>query len=114
MFKRKVMKENFAQQEIILVTATSFSSRPFGEINERLQYEGQTPKEKMKSACRNGLLPYMLPEIFGHRSLNTKLYLWEMSGESLFIELKPGTVFEELEMAFSIDPHSFMALQKFS
>jgi hypothetical protein len=105
------MKTNSTQQEILLVTGTSFSSRKFCETSEGLNYNQLTEKEKLEAACRNGLLPDMLPEIFKQHSINNKLYLWKMREGSLFIELKFGEIYLELEMEFSIDPYSFLAMQ---
>jgi hypothetical protein len=104
------MKTNSSQQEILLVTGTTFSSRQFykssGQPNDQL-----TEKEKLEAACRDGLLPGLLPEIFEEQSINKKMFLWKMREGSLFIELKSGKVFLELEMEFSIDPYSFLAVQ---
>jgi hypothetical protein len=104
------MKTNSTLQEILLVTGTSFLTREFCETSDGINYNHLTEKEKLKVACWNGLLPYMLPEIFEQHSVN-KLYLWEMSEDSLFIELKSGEIYLEVEMQFSIDPHSFLPMQ---
>ena len=105
------MKTNSTQQEILLVTGTSFSSREFCETSDGLNYNHLTEKEKLEVACWNGLLPDMLPEIFEQHSVNKKLYLWEMREGSLFIELKSGEIYLEVEMQFSIDPYSFLPMQ---
>jgi hypothetical protein len=105
------MKTNSTQQEIFLVTGTSFSTRKFCETSEGLNYNQLTEKEKLEVACRNGLLPEMLPELFEKDSRNKKLYLWKMKEGSFFIELKFGKIYLELEMEFSIDPYSFLATQ---
>ena len=105
------METNSTQQEILLVTGTSFSSREFCETSDGLNYNHLTEKEKLEVACWNGLLPEMLPEIFEQHSVNKKLYLWEIREGSLFIELKLGEIYLELEKQFSIDPYSFLPLQ---
>ena len=105
------MKTNSTQQEILLVTGTSFSSREFCETSDGLNYNHLTEKEKLEVACWNGLLPDMLPEIFEQHPVNKKLYLWEMMEGSLFIELKLGEIYLELEKQFSIDPYSFLPVQ---
>ncbi len=104
------MKTNSTQQEILLVTGTSFLTREFCEKSEAVNYNHLTEKEKLKMACWNGLLPDMLPELFEQTSIN-KLHLWEMSEDSLFIELKSGEIFLEVEIQFSIDPYSFLTMQ---
>ena len=105
------MKTNSTQQEILLVTGTSFSSREFCEDSDEPGYNQLTEKEKLEVACWNGLLPDMLPEIFERHHVIKKLYLWEMMEGSLFIELKLGEIYLELEKQFSIDPYSFLPLQ---
>jgi hypothetical protein len=105
------MKTNSSQQEILLVTGTSFSSREFCENSEDLNYNHLTEKEKLEVACWNGLLSDMLPEIFEQHPVNKKLYLREMREGSLFIELKLGEIYLELEKQFSIDPYSFLPMQ---
>ena len=84
------METTSTQQEILLVTGTSFSSRDFCENSEGLNYNNLTEKEKLEVACWNGLLPVMLPEIFKQHSVNQKLYLWEIREASSFIQLELG------------------------
>lgn len=105
------MKTNSAQQEILLVTGTSFSLREFCQTGDGLNYNHLTEKEKLEVACWNGLLPDMLPEIFEQHSVNKKLYLWEIREGSSFIELKLGEINLEFEKQFSIDPYSFLSMQ---
>jgi hypothetical protein len=105
------MKANSTQQEILLVTGTSFLTREFCETPDELTYNHLTEKEKLKVACRKGLLPHILPEIFELHPINKKLSLWEMGESLLFIEFKPGEMYVEVELQFSIDPYSFMPFQ---
>ena len=108
------MDTNFTQQEIMLITGTGFLSRQFNDRSDALNCDQLIEKEKLKVACRNGLLSGMLPEIFEQHSVNKKLNLWEMLEGSLFIELKSEEAHTELEMEFSIDPYSFLATMIFS
>jgi len=111
MFKVKIMKTNFTQQEILLVTGTSFSSREFSATTDGINYNHLTEKEKLEVACWNGLLPEMLPEIFNQHAVHKKLYLWEIREASSFIELELGEKYIEFEKEFSIDPYSFLPLR---
>jgi len=108
------METNYAQQEILLVTGTSFSSGNFCETSDGLSYNHLSEKEKLEVACWNGLLPAMLPEIFSNHAINKKLYLWEIREASSFIELELGEQYMEFEKKFSIDPYSFLPLQVLS
>jgi hypothetical protein len=105
------MKANSTQQEILLVTGTSFSSRQFCETSDGINYSHLTEKEKLEVACWNGLLPEMLPEIFKQHCVSKKLYLWEIREASSFIELELGEKYLEFEKEFSIDPYSFLPLR---
>lgn len=104
------MEPNSTQQEILLVTGTSFSSREFCQTDGTI-YHQLSEKEKLEVACWNGLLPVMLPEIFRQFSVNKKLYLWEIREASSFIELELGEQYMEFEKYFSIDPYSFLPIQ---
>ncbi len=108
------MKTNYTQQEILLLTGTSFSLQEFSATTDGLNYNHLTEKEKLEIACWNGLLPAMLPEIFNQHAVNKKLYLWEIREGSSFIELEMGEIHLELEKQFSIDPYSFLPLQSLS
>jgi hypothetical protein len=108
------MDTNFTQQEIMLITGTGFLSRQFRHTSGGLNSDPFIEKEKLKVACRNGLLSGMLPEIVEEHSVNRKLHLWEMLEGSFFIELKSEEPHLELEMQFSIDPYSFLAMLVFS
>ena len=108
------MQTNSTQQEILLVTGTSFLTRGFCEPGNGLNYNHLTEKDKLKVACRNGLLPGMLPEIFELHSVNKKLYLWDMREGSIFIELKSSEIYLEVDMQFSVDPYSFLPMQLLS
>ena len=105
------MEKNSTQQEILLVTGTSFSSREFCETSDGLNYNHLSEKEKLEVACWNGLLPVMLPEIFKNHAAHKKLYLWEIRETSSFIELEMGEKYLEFEKEFSIDPYSFLPVR---
>lgn len=108
------METIFTQQEILLVTGTSFSLREFCETSDGLNYNHLSEKEKLEVACWNGLLPEMLPEIFNKLSLKKPLYLWEIREATSFIELELGEQYIEFEKQFSLDPYSFLPTQIFS
>jgi hypothetical protein len=108
------MKTNFAQQEILLMTGTSFSSRQWCEKNDQDSQNHLTEKEQLEEACWNGLLPEMLPEIYGQTCGKTKLYLWQIREAVSFIEIELGELPADKEKYFSIDPYSFLQMQSLS
>ncbi len=109
-----MMETYTTQQEILLVTGTTFSLGEFCRTSDGLSYNHLTEKQKLEVACWNGLLPLMLPEIFKEHTINKKLYLWEIREGSSFIELELGEQYMEFEKKFSLDPYAFMPLQVLS
>ena len=108
------MKTNFAQQEILLMTGTSFSARQWCEKNGQDNQNQLSEKEQLEEACWNGLLPEMLPEIYGQTCGETKLYLWQIREALSFIEIELGELPAEKEKYFSIDPYTFLQMQSLS
>jgi hypothetical protein len=107
------MKTNSTQQEILLMTSTSFSSKQWCEKNDAAQNHF-TDKEQLQNACWNGLLQEMLPEICKPTAENKNLYLWQINEAKSFIELELGEVPGEIEKSHSINPYSFLPLQSLS
>jgi hypothetical protein len=111
--KLPYMKTNFVQQEILLMTGTSFSQRQCVSKDDQDNHE-LTEKEHLEEACWNGLLPEMLPEIYGQTCGDTKLYLWQIREAVSFIEIELGELPGEKEKYFSIDPYTFLQMQSLS
>jgi hypothetical protein len=108
------MKTNSTQQEILLITGTSFSARQWCEKNETGNASNLSEQEKLQEACWNGLLREMLPEIFEQTEENKNLYLWKIKEASSFIELELGEFPESKDNYYSIDPYSFISEQLFN
>ena len=106
------MKTISTQQEILVLTGTSFSRRQWTEKSNYGNAESE--KEELERACWNGLIKELLPEIFDKSEDGEELFLWEVSEANSFIELDlseyPGTT----ENIFSINPHSFMLEKNFN
>lgn len=103
------MKTKSTQQEILLVTGTSFSARQWCKNDETAKSENFSEKEKLEEACWNGLLQEMLPEICKQEPGTEKLYLWQVRQVSSFLELELASFPEDKDPYFSIDPYSFIA-----
>ncbi|CAN5274030.1 hypothetical protein BH20BAC1_BH20BAC1_19820 [soil metagenome] len=108
------MNPKFTQQEIMVVTGTSFSNQEFEITSDGIDYNHLTEKEKLEVACWNGLLPSMLPEIFNQHPINRTLYLWEIREGTSFIELELGEIYMDVDKQFSINPYSFMSVKNLS
>jgi hypothetical protein len=98
------------QQEILLMTGTSFASRQCWQKKEETGRD-YSEKENLQEACWNGLLPRMLPEIFQPVDKPVKLYLWNIKENKSGIEIDLAENPGEMEKDFSIDPYAFMDVQ---
>jgi len=98
------MKTNSIQQEILLVTNTTFSKRQYCEKedpgNSQLSQE-----EKLEEACWNGLLNDLLPEIIS--TSNKQIYTWQIRQTKAFIEIELCTSPLRIGREYSIDPYYF-------
>ncbi len=104
------MKNEAAQLEILLMTGTTFSSRQYCAKENPEMNKPLSEIEKLEEACWNGLVHEMLPEIYG-QYINSKLFIWKISGASSFLNLEMGEFPKEINKLFSIDPYSFLVLQ---
>ena len=112
-FKLNDMKTNSTQQEILLLTGTTFSKREWIEKISGKK-NNLTEIEQLEEACWNGLLHELLPEIYAHPEGNNKLFLWQIKQGKSFIDLELGDVSEETDKELSIDPYSFLRFQLLS
>lgn len=103
------MERNSTQQEILLVTGTSFSSRQLSEKDDTGSNSNLTPKEQLEEACWNGLLNEMLPEIFDQNPEDA-VYLWKIKEASSFLEIELGEFPGVEDKYFSIDPYTFLEM----
>lgn len=98
------------QQEILIVTGTSFSSYQCTiklENNNRIC----TETEHLQEACWNGQLPRMLPEICSWAFENKELYVWRVQENKSTIEIDIADAPGSMEKDLSIDPTSFMQVK---
>ncbi|MEO8412586.1 MAG: hypothetical protein ABI472_02965 [Ginsengibacter sp.] len=104
------MKTDSTQQEILLLTGTSFSNREWcekisGDTNHL------TSKEQLEEACWNGLLREILPEIYMLPGSQKKLFIWQIKEGKSFIELELGEIPGETDEQLSINPYLFLHFQ---
>ncbi len=102
------MENKSTQQEILLMTGTSFASRQWNEIDETGERKNLTEIEQLEQACWNGLLQYALPELYEETEGAKKRYLWQIREATSFLELELGEFPQDTDHYFSIDPYSFM------
>ena len=108
------METNSIQQEILLMTGTTFSQMPWSKKDDADNTSHLTDKEQLEEACWNGLLHDMLPEICEYAVDGKKLYLWQVREAASFLEIEMGEIPAEKESYFSIDPYSFMPAKSYN
>ena len=92
------------QQEIMLLTSTSFSQKKLSENNCNAETKNFSEIEKLEDACWKGLLNELLPEVI----TNKKLGISQIGNTefSLHIELSRYPLIAAM---FSINPSYFLA-----
>ena len=95
---------NFTQQEVLLLTNTSFGHRQWCKKEDQNHFALQ---ENIEEACANGLIQQMLPEVFAFT--DHKMFLWEMHPCFSFLQLELGEFPMEFDKRFSLDPHNFLS-----
>jgi len=103
------MEDNTTQQEILLVTGTSFAARQACEKDDTGTSGQLSPIDRLQAACWNGMLPEMLPEIIQKTAGGKQLFLWQVYETTSFLELKLGNYEDDNEKELSIDPYMFMS-----
>lgn len=101
------MKKKFMQQEILLMTGTSFSQRQWAEKNGGGEYLNVSGKQQMEEACWNGMIQELLPGIIEKSAAGKALYLWEIRQGESFLEIDLCEYPVQIDKHFSIDPYTF-------
>ena len=103
------MNTNILQQEILLVTSTTFSQKQLCENESENDNANLSESEKLEKACWSGLLNDLLPEII----TNKKLAIWRIgdSQSSLQIEL---SAYPSKEKELSINPYYFLRAMRYN
>jgi len=97
------MNTDIIQQEILLLTGSSFSQRQLIENGTKDDSKNLSASEQLEEACWTGLLDELLPEIIE----NKKLHIWQIGDTefSLLIELSE---YPSAEKDLSINPYYFL------
>ncbi|MBS1600030.1 MAG: hypothetical protein JST75_17520 [Bacteroidetes bacterium] len=101
------MKTISTQQEVLVITGTSFSLRQWTEKNNTGSLP-ESAREELEKACWNGLIKELLPEIFEKTEDGEELFLWQICEANAFIELDFSEYPGVTEKLFSINPYLFM------
>ena len=107
------MKTISTQQEILVITGTSFSRRQWPEKNGSAN-SFTSEREELEKACWNGLIKELLPEIFDKTEDGRKLFLWQINDGDAFLELDFYEFPASIEKIYSINPHSFLQTKNYN
>jgi hypothetical protein len=102
------MNTHSTQQEILLITGTTFLSGQLCKIDDGSGNESLSDRLQLAEACWNGLLKELLPEVFDQDHGGSKSFLWQIKEGESFLELDLGDSPGKKEDFYSIDPYSFL------
>ena len=97
------MDTDILQQEILLLTGTTFSQRQLCENDAKDDRNHLSESEKLEEACWAGLLDELLPEII----TNKKLYIWQIGDTEFSLQIELSE-YPSTEKSFSINPYYFL------
>lgn len=109
------MKPTTTNQEILLITGSTFSNREFsepGKYNNRLAAPSSI--EELERACWAGMLFELLPELRIDTFSSSKMYIRNIHRAEYFLLINQGTTLHPAEAVFSIDPQLFLIATDFN
>src|SRR5687767_177473 len=108
------MEEQFTQQEVLLMTGTSFSARQHINNDEHPQGKIADENARLEEACWNGLLPAMLPEICSTIPLDKPVYIWKIREGAAFLEVEISDVPRDIDGYYSLDPYAYALTRNYN
>jgi len=103
------MNTDILQQEILLLTGTTFSQRELSGRDDANDSNELSQSEKLEKALWDGLLDDVLPELV----TNNNLHIWQIGDteSSLLIELSE---YPSKQKQFSVNPYYFLRTMKYN
>lgn len=101
------MKTTTVNQEILLMTTTTFAGREWHEKNVPGS-KASPAVEQLAEACWNGLLDELLPGIIERSFSGKKLLLWQIIQCSSFLEIDLCESPVQVDYKLSINPYLFL------
>jgi hypothetical protein len=109
--KPSVMKQKNIQQEVLVLTQTSFAQNVLIENNGN--NKKTYPAEKLEDAFWNGLLNEMLPEIMlPMQERQSELSIWQISAGEYSLLIDMAETPDIVEDSHSINPYFFLSEPK--
>ena len=104
------MKNTSTNQEILLMSNSSFFKRDWVELNCNKTDKQLSQKEQLILLCWNGMLNEMIPEILQTEAGKKPLTLWEINESGNMLDLRYGDFNREMNDEWSINPYVFREL----
>ncbi|RYY16468.1 MAG: hypothetical protein EOO04_26900 [Chitinophagaceae bacterium] len=106
------MEEQSTQQEVLLLTGTSFSARQHIESEGPERNRNLDETAKLEEACWNGFLPAMLPEIC---AISEKpVFIWKIREGAAFLEVEISDIPRDLDAYYSLDPYAYATTRNYN
>jgi hypothetical protein len=103
------MNLNYAQLEVLLITGTSLTAQNLSKKDGDSTNDYLSENERLEEACWNGLLKYILPEIYIEPLSGRSLYLWQIREGRSFLEINLAEVPLPFDKESSIAPYAFFS-----
>ena len=103
------MKTNLIQQEILLLTDSTFSQQLMCEKDNSDNDKFLSQTEHLENACWNGVLYEMLPGVIEKTPEGKNIYVWEVRSCMNFLEMELGEYPETINQQDSINPYIFLS-----
>ena len=104
------MKNKSTNQEILLMSNSSFFKRDWVELNGNKTDKQLSLKEQLMLLCWNGMLNEMIPEIMETTPDKKNLTLWEINQSGNMLDLRYGDIDQLITDEWSINPYVFSEL----
>jgi hypothetical protein len=102
------MKTNSTNQEILLLSNSSYFKRDWVELTGNKNDKQLSQKEQLILLCWNGMLTEMIPEILQTETGKKPLTLWEINQSGNMLDLRYGDIDQEMNDEWSINPYVYL------
>ncbi len=103
------MKPQQINQEVLLLTGTSFAGKELCSRNADSKEERNSfPHEKLEKACWDGLVGELLPELADGHPVKKESFICQIIPADHFLCISMGTYNDPVLSESSIDPYCFI------
>ena len=102
------------QQEILLMTNTSFARKQWCIKEDLKEYKQLLIVDQLEEACWNGLLDEMLPGIVEEACNDKHLFMWDIKHQEDCVAIELGQYPEDIQVVYSIDPDNFLGIKNYN